>query len=430
MAISWKKSKKLLLTNIQVKQMRMQITDEKLESKIKMIHLTEEDLHVIHAIQPIVEQNITNLVNDFYRTIIEIDELKKIIEDHSTVERLRKTLSDHIIDLFNGQLNQEFLIKRERVAKIHFHIGLKPAWYMGAFQNLQASLISLVFKHSEDIEEVHLIISAITKILSLEQQIVLESYEAENISNIEAQNEQVKEEIKGAVLDVSSDLVAIVQETSASVETLVGSSNDVNKLVLQTNEQSQLAQKFATDGKSELSELTLQIELMLTFTKQMVEMVEKLMSSSREIQDVIKIVEDIANKTNLLALNSAIEAARAGEHGKGFTVVADEIRKLADQTKISITNIESLIEISNEYTINVANALKNVNNAVEEGRQKSISTNDVFSNISDSMNLSVERVEEVMREIDYLVQTISEIGQAMDTVTASTEQLNSAVSIS
>ncbi|WP_412095983.1 methyl-accepting chemotaxis protein [Bacillus sp. PS06] len=159
-------------------------------------------------------------------------------------------------------------------------------------------------------------------------------------------------------------------------------------------------------------------------------MVEKLMSSSREIQDVIKIVEDIANKTNLLALNSAIEAARAGEHGKGFTVVADEIRKLADQTKISITNIESLIEISNEYTINVANALKNVNNAVEEGRQKSISTNDVFSNISDSMNLSVERVEEVMREIDYLVQTISEIGQAMDTVTASTEQLNSAVSIS
>lgn len=429
MQILWKTNKKLVLDNLDEINGNIAVMNENILTKIQMINLTNKDLKIIHKLHPIIENNIEHLVDEFYETIVEIKELKNIIEEHSTVERLRNTLKDHLIELFNGQINDDFLEKRVRVAKIHFYIGLKPAWYMGAFQNLQSTLINIVFNHIEDKNELKLALSAITKILSLEQQIVLESYERENSQQKESEYLQVKDEIKGKVLEVSNDLVATVEETSASVESLISNSIDVNMLVAKTNENSVLAQKFAMEGKSELIELTKQIDSMLDFTNDMNDLVKNLLNSSNEIRNVIKIVESIADQTNLLALNSAIEAARAGVHGKGFSVVADEIRKLSEQTKKSITQIESLIQVSNQYTINVDEALKNVNTAVTEGKDKSLKTNDVFTNIMASMNSSVDSVAEVKNQMDYLINTIKEMEQAMQSVSTSSENLNTAVNI-
>lgn len=405
---------------------KIDVTDPKIITKMNMINLTKEDLMLLKCIQPLIEKNIDLLVDGFYDSILQIKELQVIIEKHSTVDRLRKTLKVHLVELFNGTIDQEFVMKRNKVASIHFHIGLKPAWYMGAFQNLQNTLFKIVYNEVHDRLEVEQISMVITKILSLEQQMVLEAYEEENNRQKERQYEDVKNEIKSRVIETSTELVALSEQTNASIESLIVNSDHVSRLVAETNYQSRLAQDFANNGQELLNQLTEKINLILENNENMNEIVQMLLSSSKEISSVVKIVQDIADQTNLLALNSAIEAARAGEHGRGFAVVSDEVRKLADQTKKSIAQIEILIKSSTDYSISANETLQNVNVAIFEGREKSSQTNDAFSSISSSMHSNATSISDVEKQINNLVETIKEISQAMTGVLTSAEYLNEA----
>ncbi len=403
---------------------KVSVTDEIILTKMKMIKLTDEDLGIVQCIQPLITQHIELLVTEFYDTILDVPELNSIIEEHSTVTRLRNTLKSHLVELFNGCIDQEFLDKRLRVAKVHYHIGLKPAWYLGAFQNLQNTLLRIIHNEVPDIAEREMITLVITKILNLEQQIVLEAYENENSSQREAQYDKAKQDIKGIILGTSEELVALSEETHASVETLIVNSDGVNQLVQETSNQSKSAQQYAIEGQQLLNELSEKIQLITENNQSMNDTVLLLTKSSSEITDVIKIVQAVADQTNLLALNSAIEAARAGEHGRGFAVVSDEVRKLAEQTKRSIAKIETLVNNSNEYTQNVNQALSRVNEAVTEGKNKSLQTNETFSKISSTMNTNVESALEVEKQMNSLIGTIKEIGQAISGVSNSAEHLN------
>jgi heam-based aerotactic trancducer len=430
MAITWRKRKdSIYLAGFGDDINKIKVSEKRITSKLSMIGLTNEDLQIITSMQPIIEGHIDQLVNDFYETILEVEELKQIIDTYSSVEKLRSTLKMHLVEMFSANIDEEFIEKRSRVAKIHYHIGLKPEWYMGAFQNLQESIIELIFDKVILKHELRKIIIAITKMLSFEQQLVLEAYELENANQREQDYQEVRNGVKQKILEVSSELVATVEETTTTVESVIENTNEANNFVIQTNEQSKMTQKYVSEGQKELQELANQIQSIKSHLHNMNSMVVNLVHSTEQIKGVIGIVQSIADQTNLLALNSAIEAARAGEYGKGFAVVADEVRKLAIQTKHSIGQIEELIKSSDEYTQNVNDSLLNVNLAVEEGIAKSNKTYDVFHKITELIHQSVESISTVSKEISQITETINELGQAMSNVTLSAENLEHTATI-
>ena len=415
------------LNDAKHKQVSIEIQETMILKQLEMIDLSNEEIKTAKAIQPLISIHIDEIVATFYQTITNVEQLRTIILENSSIDRLRKTLETHLIEMFCGQLNEEFLEKRIRIANIHYRIGLEPKWYMAAFQNLQSTLLHLVHRHVEDRDESMEIIQVITKILNFEQQLVLEAYEKENLRQRELQYNEVKTELKAKIMRVCEEMTYITERTNVAVQELVTNSEVVNESVLRGADASRDTHLLATDGQEKLLELESRIDSIFSRTNKMEEIVGQLNHSVQEISQVINLVQLIANQTNLLALNSSIEAARAGEHGKGFSVVAQEIRKLASQTKTSVEQIKGYVDETQDFTEEVVTIIEEVHHFVIEGKKESDASDLAFNRIMDSMSTSLDDVETVEQGMEALIYNIKEISKAMEKVATSVDTLNVAI---
>ncbi|SFA53083.1 heam-based aerotactic trancducer [Parageobacillus thermantarcticus] len=121
--------------------------DATVNTQLEMIELTHRDLAILTQLKPWVEEKIDWIVSRFYETLEKEPSLFEIIHRHSSVERLKKTLTTHVIEMFEGRIDEAFIEKRTRIAVTHLKIGLLPKWYMCAFQQLQLSIIEAIVPH-------------------------------------------------------------------------------------------------------------------------------------------------------------------------------------------------------------------------------------------------------------------------------------------
>ncbi|MFD3447539.1 methyl-accepting chemotaxis protein [Microbacteriaceae bacterium 4G12] len=140
--------------------------------------------------------------------------------------------------------------------------------------------------------------------------------------------------------------------------------------------------------------------------------IQSLDNKSKQIGDILEVIQNIADQTNLLALNAAIEAARAGEHGRGFAIVADEVRKLAEQSSTSSNEIGKLIVEIKADMNKAVTSMNHVNTEVQSGLMIANETKQSFTEILQSTN-------EIAKQIDNMVQTVTQMSKGADQVSIS-----------
>lgn len=208
----------------------------------------------------------------------------------------------------------------------------------------------------------------------------------------------IEEMAMGAQTSASSALESSVamEETATGVQRIAESTLTLNTTAEQTMNLGNESEKTMAEAKHQMS-------IIHASSTQTNEMIKRLSKQSAEIQNITNVITGITEQTNLLALNAAIEAARAGEHGKGFAVVADEVRKLAEESKKSASQITELTFAIQKDTLDV-----------EESVQESL-TNAAHG---------VEMIEEAGQSFVTIVEAIQAMHDQIEEISAATEQIS------
>lgn len=424
---SKRQQEKSLLEKMNEQHVYITLTSPSFVEKITLISLSDDDLKILKCIKPYIEIKIHEIVDQFYDTIMSVPELKELVYSHSSVERLRKLLVPHLLQLFDGHIDEEFFQKRINVAKMHNKIGLKPARYLASFQVIQQEIFKLLLQEMNCKEDWLVTIHSVSKILNLEQQIVLEAYEEAANESMVSFYEQGKKEIQTEAAAISTELLQFSEEATALIEALLESSNHVYKISAEGHDQAIASKQFGERGKISIEHTVLKVSSIAESLRQMEQTARDVEAASTEIKKVIKIVEEIADQTNLLALNSAIEAARAGEYGRGFSVVSQEVRNLADQTMQSISTIHALIEQSNVSTNALIEAMSEISKSVTDSSNASTTTLNEFHQIIEALEHTLTTNAATQQQVTNQHASIAEIEKSITSVTVAADRINSIV---
>ncbi len=382
-----------LIEEINTKESELQTKSKAIDSTVLMHFTTEAHRGISQDIEKYISNRINylELINSGKR-----EEAYTLIKNVQNLcyESLRMSSSElekSILKIRNSHTEHSNLLKR----RISFQIVL-----FGSIISLLILLLSIF------------ILRMIRKITTeIRSGVEILAYSSSNILTT------ITEISAGA-----SETAAAVSETTATIEEVRQTATMSNQKAKSLIESSQKVSNSAEKGKSSLDEVITGMEKIDFQMKKISDTVLKLSEQNRKIGEITSTVSDIADQSNLLAVNAAIEAAKAGEHGRGFTVVAQEIRNLADQSKRATIQVKEILNQVNKSVENAVEVTDEAARTVEAGKELVMQSGEVIDILAENIEESGEVSLQISSSNHQQMAGMDQIVPAMENIKKASEQ--------
>jgi methyl-accepting chemotaxis protein len=247
------------------------------------------------------------------------------------------------------------------------------------------------------------------------------SQQSQRVRETQTTVEQLQSAI-GQIAAGAEDQARGAQQTASGMTRMAQAVQNVSDKADQVSGSSQQAARNAREGGQVVAQTMDGMGRIRSTVRESALQIEELGRMSGQVGDITKVITDIASQTNLLALNAAIEAARAGEHGKGFAVVADEVRKLAELAGRSAADIADLVRRIQHGTALSVKAMDTTQNEVESGFQLTREAGIALENILQGAEKTTQDAESIVRATREITEATRNVAQLVDEVAAVTEE--------
>ena len=240
------------------------------------------------------------------------------------------------------------------------------------------------------------------------------------VKGLNAISEDLSNEIKKAD-DLAKEVTSAIEEITNNAQEVASSAESVAEASQKLSKSSEDMRDAAYAGKEVVKEVEMIIEMVKESSKITANVTEDLAKKAENIEKIIETIERIADQTNLLALNAAIEAARAGDHGKGFSIVAEEIRKLAEESKSATERIGKILEAIKEGSLKAKETTGTTLEVVERAVRSS-------KKVTEQIDRILEEVERVSDQAESLASASGEQSSATNEISESIRVASSSIS--